>query len=136
MLVSIHGCITNIGHVASNMECPIGESRVSISLSGAAIETHVDVDYYWKHRLRVHIVLQTNPQALFGCMNMSFPYPQLERLQQLGSTLDSEPWHLQSHSRRYRYGGFPYLMEVDNSRMGTRCQHFNSQRRRTYTSCR
>ena len=49
------------------MESPIGESRVSILEPGAAIETHVDVDYYWKHRLRVHIVLQTNPHALFGC---------------------------------------------------------------------
>lgn len=58
---------------------PIGESRVSILEPGAVVESHVDVDYYWKHRLRVHIVLQTNPKALFGCGNqvLSLPAGQL-----------------------------------------------------------
>lgn len=48
-------------------KAPIGDSRVSILEPGAAVKKHVDVDYYWKHRLRVHLVLKTNPAALFGC---------------------------------------------------------------------
>lgn len=60
-------------------DAPIGESRVSILEPGASIESHVDVDYYWKHRLRVHIVLQSNPGALFGCGEhvLSLPAGQL-----------------------------------------------------------
>jgi hypothetical protein len=58
---------------------PLGESRVSILEPGASVKTHVDVDYYWKHRLRVHIILQTNSKALFGCDNhiLSLPAGQL-----------------------------------------------------------
>ena len=48
-------------------KAPIGDSRVSILEPGASVKKHVDVDYYWKHRLRVHLVLQTNPKAIFGC---------------------------------------------------------------------
>lgn len=54
---------------------PLGESRVSILEPGASVSTHVDINYYWKHRLRVHIVLQTNPNALFGCDNHVLSLP-------------------------------------------------------------
>ena len=58
---------------------PLGKTRISILEPGASVDVHVDIDYYWKHRLRVHIVLQTNPQALFGCGKdiLSLPAGQL-----------------------------------------------------------
>ena len=60
-------------------QSPIGESRVSLLEPGAIVASHVDVDYYWKHRLRVHIVLQSNPDALFGCDDhiLSLPVGQI-----------------------------------------------------------
>ena len=51
----------------SNWDIAIGSSRVSKLRSQGQVPRHVDVEYYWKHRLRIHIVVQTNPQALFGC---------------------------------------------------------------------
>ena len=54
-------------HILHAWDAPIGESRVSVLQPGAKVEEHVDIDYYWKHRFRVHLILQTNTDALFGC---------------------------------------------------------------------
>lgn len=54
-------------HILHAWDSPIGESRVSVLQPGAKVEEHVDVDFYWKHRFRVHLILQTNADALFGC---------------------------------------------------------------------
>lgn len=51
----------------SSWELPVGESRISLLETGATVEEHVDVEFYWKHRLRIHIVVQSNLDALFGC---------------------------------------------------------------------
>ncbi len=64
---SVIDALPNLRALLHTWKTPIGDSRVSILEPGAAVKKHVDVDYYWKHRLRVHIVLQTNPEAIFGC---------------------------------------------------------------------
>ena len=46
---------------------PIGESRISLLETGGTVDEHVDVEFYWKHRLRIHIVVQSNSSASFGC---------------------------------------------------------------------
>ena len=57
------------------LDAPIGESRISVLEPGAKVHTHVDVEFYWKHRFRVHIVLQSNPKALFGCGKQTLNLP-------------------------------------------------------------
>ena len=57
-------------------EAPIGKSRISILKPTAAVQEHVDVDYYWKYRLRVHIVVKSNSKAMFGCDNQTLQLPE------------------------------------------------------------
>lgn len=56
-----------LSEILSAWDIPIGESRISLLETGASVEEHVDVEFYWKHRLRIHIVVQSNPDATFGC---------------------------------------------------------------------
>ena len=53
--------------ILTSWKAPLGESRISILGPNAKVPCHVDVEHYWKHRWRVHIVVQSNPDALFGC---------------------------------------------------------------------
>ena len=62
--------------ILNSWEAPIGKSRISILKPNAAVEEHVDVDYYWKYRLRVHIVVKSNPKAIFGCDNQTLQLPE------------------------------------------------------------
>lgn len=59
--------LPELKYILHAWDAPIGESRVSVLQPGAKVEEHVDVDFYWKHRFRVHLILQTNADALFGC---------------------------------------------------------------------
>ena len=67
--------LPNLKHILHAWDAPIGESRISVLQPGAKVEEHVDVDFYWKHRLRVHLVLQTNSNALFGCEGQVLSLP-------------------------------------------------------------
>ena len=83
-LISPHG---EIGHEAFGpmaptkwlAECPYiteimkalpstwGRSRLMGLQAGAIVPEHVDVHYYWRTHLRVHIPVITNPQVAFTC---------------------------------------------------------------------
>lgn len=44
-----------------------GRSRLMGLGSGASVPEHVDVHYYWRTHLRIHIPVITNPEVLFIC---------------------------------------------------------------------
>jgi len=64
---SVIDLLPDLKYILHAWDAPIGESRISVLQPGAKVEEHVDVDFYWKHRFRVHLILQTNAEALFGC---------------------------------------------------------------------
>lgn len=53
----------------SIFDAPLGATRIMRLAPNAKVSTHVDLHYYWKHRFRIHLVLQTHPDAIFGCRN-------------------------------------------------------------------
>ena len=109
-------------------EAPLGESRISFLGPGAKVQEHVDTDYYWKHRLRVHIVLQSNPQALFGCDGRTLQLPvgecwvsnnwaphwianegQEDRIHIVIDTIGSEKiWHWIERGWKFQEGDMPH----------------------------
>lgn len=44
-----------------------GRSRLMGLAPGAEVPTHVDINYYWRTHLRLHIPIITSPQVLFTC---------------------------------------------------------------------
>ena len=62
--------------ILHSWKAPIGKSRISILKPNATVEEHVDVDHYWKYRLRVHIVVKSNPKAIFGCDDQILHLPE------------------------------------------------------------
>jgi len=44
-----------------------GRSRLMGLAPGAVVPTHIDVHYYWRTHLRIHIPVITNPGVLFTC---------------------------------------------------------------------
>ena len=44
-----------------------GRSRLMGLAAGAVVPTHIDVHYYWRTHLRIHIPVITNPGVLFTC---------------------------------------------------------------------
>jgi hypothetical protein len=44
-----------------------GRSRLMRLAPGAAVPVHIDVHYYWRTHLRIHIPVVTNPGVLFTC---------------------------------------------------------------------
>ncbi|MEP7044281.1 MAG: sulfotransferase [Dokdonella sp.] len=53
--------------VLASLEAVIGRVRL-MRLSGRAeVNTHVDTDYYWNERVRVHVPILTQPSVRFSC---------------------------------------------------------------------
>lgn len=46
-----------------------GRSRLMGLAPGAQVPRHVDIHYYWRTHIRVHIPIITNPQVTFTCGN-------------------------------------------------------------------
>ena len=44
-----------------------GRSRFMGLAAGAAVPLHIDINYYWRTHLRIHIPVITNPDVLFTC---------------------------------------------------------------------
>jgi len=83
-LVSPRGAVTNevagpMGPTQWLSHCPYiveimrtldstwGRSRLMGLAPGAQVQQHVDVNYYWRTHLRVHIPVVTNPGVAFTC---------------------------------------------------------------------
>ena len=45
----------------------IGRSRLMRLAPNSKVPSHSDVKYYWKHHMRLHVPIQTNPEVLFRC---------------------------------------------------------------------
>lgn len=59
--------LPRISELLSIFDAPLGATRVMRLAPNAKVQTHVDLHYYWKHRFRIHLVLETDPAAIFGC---------------------------------------------------------------------
>jgi hypothetical protein len=44
-----------------------GRSRIMGLAAGADVPAHVDINYYWRTHLRIHIPIITSPRVLFTC---------------------------------------------------------------------
>ena len=44
-----------------------GRSRLMGLAAGREVPTHIDINYYWRTHLRIHIPIITNPEVLFTC---------------------------------------------------------------------
>ena len=46
-----------------------GRSRLMRLSGNAEVQSHVDVDYYWREHIRVHVPIVTQPEVRFECGN-------------------------------------------------------------------
>ncbi|MET0225014.1 MAG: sulfotransferase [Dokdonella sp.] len=53
--------------VLASLEAVIGRVRLMRLSGGAEVHTHVDTDYYWNERVRVHVPILTQPSVRFSC---------------------------------------------------------------------
>jgi uncharacterized protein (TIGR03032 family) len=53
--------------VLAALRTPIGRSRLMRLDSGAEATPHVDTNYYWSQRVRVHVPIVTTPGVIFVC---------------------------------------------------------------------
>ncbi|MGN6112032.1 MAG: aspartyl/asparaginyl beta-hydroxylase domain-containing protein [Luteimonas sp.] len=61
------GCCPYLQQVLSSFGAVLGRTRL-MRLSGQAeVSPHVDVDYYWAERVRVHVPIRTQPGVRFVC---------------------------------------------------------------------
>lgn len=56
-----------IKEIMAELNCTWGRSRLMGLEPGAVVPRHVDVHYYWRTHLRIHIPVITNPQVGFTC---------------------------------------------------------------------
>src|SRR4029079_1480277 len=56
-----------VRQVLAALGAPIGRSRLMRLDSGAEATAHVDTNYYWSQRVRVHIPVVTTPGVRFLC---------------------------------------------------------------------
>ncbi len=49
------------------LDCVWGRSRLMGLGPGGAVPEHVDINYYWRTHVRVHVPIITNPQVDFTC---------------------------------------------------------------------
>lgn len=56
-----------IMEVMAELDATWGRSRLMGLEAGADVPPHVDVHYYWRTHLRIHIPVITNPQVRFTC---------------------------------------------------------------------
>ena len=53
--------------IMQELDAPWGRSRLMGLEAGAVVPEHVDIHYYWRTHLRIHIPVITNPQVGFTC---------------------------------------------------------------------
>jgi len=53
--------------VLAALKAPLGRTRLMRLDAGAEATSHVDTNYYWSQRVRVHIPIATNPSVRFCC---------------------------------------------------------------------
>lgn len=53
--------------VMAALDCVWGRSRLMGLGPGGAVPEHVDINYYWRTHVRVHVPIITNPQVDFTC---------------------------------------------------------------------
>jgi len=58
-----------IMEVMQAFDATLGRSRLMGLRSGATVPEHVDIHYYWRTHLRIHIPVITNPEVSFTCAN-------------------------------------------------------------------
>lgn len=51
--------------VLKSFQTVVGRTRLMRLSPGAAVPRHTDVNYYWRHRIRVHVPIQTDPAVRF-----------------------------------------------------------------------
>jgi hypothetical protein len=56
-----------IGEVMQELDATWGRSRLMGLAAGAVVPEHVDVHYYWRTHLRIHVPAITNPEVAFTC---------------------------------------------------------------------
>ena len=56
-----------IKEIMADLDGVWGRSRLMGLAAGADVPEHVDVGYYWRTHLRIHIPIITNPKVVFTC---------------------------------------------------------------------
>ncbi|MBA3667171.1 MAG: aspartyl/asparaginyl beta-hydroxylase domain-containing protein [Sphingomonas sp.] len=51
----------------AELNCVWGRSRLMALAAGAEVPEHIDIHYYWRTHVRIHIPVITNPGVLFTC---------------------------------------------------------------------
>lgn len=63
---ALRGC-PYVMEIMQNLDSTWGRSRLMGLEPGAVVPEHVDIHYYWRTHLRIHIPVVTNPQVAFTC---------------------------------------------------------------------
>lgn len=53
--------------VLASLDAPIGRTRLMRIDGNSEATEHVDVNYYWQERMRVHVPVVTDPAVVFSC---------------------------------------------------------------------
>ncbi|MBS0384395.1 MAG: sulfotransferase [Proteobacteria bacterium] len=53
--------------VLTTLGCSLGRTRLMRLSPGADVTPHVDVHYYWRDRMRIHVPIVTQPTVTFHC---------------------------------------------------------------------
>lgn len=56
-------------HVLASIGAVWGRTRLMRLDGNAEVAAHVDINYYWRERVRVHVPILTNPEVRFECDN-------------------------------------------------------------------
>ena len=62
----LYHCNT-IRQVMAKIGAVWGRSRLMALAAGCEVPSHIDIKYYWRTHLRIHIPIVTNPAVLFTC---------------------------------------------------------------------
>ncbi|MGD9982153.1 MAG: aspartyl/asparaginyl beta-hydroxylase domain-containing protein, partial [Hyphomonadaceae bacterium] len=57
--------------VLASFGASLGRTRLMRLSGGAEVTPHVDVHYYWRDRMRIHVPIVTQPTVTFYCGNLS-----------------------------------------------------------------
>ncbi|MGD9965806.1 MAG: sulfotransferase, partial [Hyphomonadaceae bacterium] len=57
--------------VLASFGASLGRTRLMRLSGGAEVTPHVDVHYYWRDRMRIHVPIVTQPSVTFYCGNLS-----------------------------------------------------------------
>lgn len=57
--------------VLASFGVSLGRTRLMRLSGGAEVTPHVDVHYYWRDRMRIHVPIVTQPSVTFYCANLS-----------------------------------------------------------------